>query len=150
LPLAGPCEADDASPIRAYYYFVHWMSVGHPNLALEQFADDAVVVAGPACTPSEPCIGKAAIREGYFGALNTGRVALPLRDQRFDGRQLRTHGETIVQDELYGGIVRLRGGYVFEFRDGRIASLHVELDTSDKVTAAFVARQAAVAAIARR
>ena len=150
LPGAGRCAADDTSPIRAYYNFVYGISAGRPDLALEQFADDAVVVAGPSCTQADPCVGKAAIRNGYFAALAAGRVQLPVRDQRFDGQQLRTRGETIVQDEPREGVVRLRGGHVFGFREGRIASLHVEFDTRDKETAAFVARHAAKAAIARR
>ena len=150
LPAAGPCAADDAASIRAYYYFLHWMSVDRPDLALEQFAEGAVVVAGPGCTQSTPCIGKAAIQAGYFGALNARRVSLPMRDQRFDGQQLRTRGEAIVHEEPGERVERLRGGYVFEFRDGKIASLQVELDTSDPVTAAFVARRASEPALARR
>lgn len=143
LPASGPCVAGDPSPVGAYYYFVHWVSMGNTDLALQQFADDAVVVAGPACTQLKPCVGKDAIRVGYLNALNTGQVRLPLSDQRFDGRTLRTHGETIFQAGPQGSVVRLRGGHTFDLRDGRIASLHVELDLGDPPTAAFVERRSA-------
>jgi len=131
---AMPCGAGVASPVHAYYYFVHWMSMGRTDLALEQFTDDAVVVAGPTCVQASPCIGKAAIQAGYLAALGR-EVALPLQDQQFDGRQLRTRGETILQRVPGEVDVRLRGGHVFEFRDGLIASVHTELDLADPSTA---------------
>jgi len=135
----------EPSAIHSYYYFVHWMSVSRHDLALEQFADDAVVVAGPACTPLAPCVGKAAILTGYLDALNTGRVPLPVYDQRFDGQRLRTRGEQIVQGDHL-----LRCGHVLEFRGGRIASLRLELDASSPAAAAFVAGRATGPATAHR
>ena len=142
--------ADPASPVQAYYDFVYWASVNRTEQALAQFADDAVVVAGPGCTQAAPCVGQAAIRAGYFSALAGKRIALPLTDQRFDGRRLRTRGESILVASAHGVVVRLRGGHVFEFRDGRIASLRVELDASDPQTAEYLAQQAVVDAVARR
>lgn len=137
--LALPPGARAASPVDAYYYFVHWMSMSRTDLALEQFTDDAIVVAGPACVQSSPCIGKAAIQAGYLTALQRKQVPLPLQDQRFDGRWLRTRGETILQYVPGEAAVRLRGGYVFAFRDGLIASVHTELeDLSDRTTALIV------------
>jgi hypothetical protein len=118
----------EPSAIQSYYYLVYWMSVNRPDLALEQFADDAQVVAGPACTPSAPCIGKAAILAGYLGALNKGHVPLPLFDQRFDGHRLRTRGEQVVEGDHV-----MRCGHVLEFRGGRIASLRLELDASSPI-----------------
>ena len=48
LQAVRPCAAaDDASPVHAYYYFVHWVSMGRADLAAEQFADDAVVIGNP-------------------------------------------------------------------------------------------------------
>ena len=131
---AGAAGGEPAA-IQSYYYFVHWMSVSRPDLALQQFTDDAVVVAGPACTPSAPCVGKAAIRTGYFGALQTGRVSLPIYDQRFEGKRLRTRGEHVVQ-----GDHTARRGYVLEFEGGRIASLRSELDTGGPVVPAHFAQ----------
>ena len=142
--------ADPASPIQPYYDFVYWTSVNRTDLALAQFAEDAVVVAGPDCTQAAPCIGKESIRTGYVGALAGKQIALPLSDQRFDGQRLRTRGESIFVAAPQGRVMQLRGGHVFEFRDGRIASLRVELDTSDPQTAEYIARQAVAAAIARR
>lgn len=134
--------ADPASPVQPYYDFIYWASVSRMDQALAQFTDDAVVVAGPGCTQAAPCIGRDAIRIGYFSALAAKRVALPLTDQRFDGRRLRTRGESILVASTTGAAVRLRGGHVFEFRDGRIASLRVELDASDPTTAEYIAQQA--------
>lgn len=128
LAWATGAAGAEPSPIQPYYLFVHWVSMTRLDLALEQFAEDAVVVAGPTCTPSSPCVGKAAIRSNYFDALSMGRVSLPLRDQRFDGKQLRTRGE-----QVHLGARLLRGGYVFEFQGGKIAFLRFEPDGSDPV-----------------
>lgn len=75
---------------------------------------------------------------------------MPLRDQRFDGQSLRTHGETILREEPHRGVARLLGGHVFELRGGRISSLRVELDASDPATAAFLERREAETALANR
>ena len=120
----------EPSAIQSYYYFVHWISMSRPDLALEQFADNALVVAGPACTPSSPCVGKEAIQTGYFKALKKGRVSLPVYDQRFDGQKLRARGELTGQ-----GGYPLRRAYVFEFQAGRIASLKAVPDPRNPDTA---------------
>jgi hypothetical protein len=122
----------EPSPIQSYYDFVHWMSMRRPDLALQQFTNDAVVVAGPACTPSAPCVGKEAIRTGYFGALRAGQVSLPVYDQRFDRWQLRTRGEPVD-----AGDPLLRRAYVFEFQRGRIATLKSQPDVGDPAAAAL-------------
>lgn len=122
----------EPSPTQPYYDFVHWMSVSRPDLALQQFTDNAVVVAGRACTPSAPCVGKEAIRTGYFGALQAGRVSLPIYDQRFERWQLRARGEPIAASNP-----PLRRAYVFEFRGGRIASLKSQPDVGDPAAAAL-------------
>jgi hypothetical protein len=150
LQAAQPCVADDVSPMRAYFYFVHWVSMGRADLASEQFADDAVVIAGPDCTLSAPCIGRVAIRDRYIKSLGARRTPLPLQDQRFDGQSLRTHGETILEQEPGRGVARLLGGHVFDFRGGRISSLRVELDRSDPATAAFLERREGETALTNR
>jgi hypothetical protein len=144
LLCGAACEASDGEwLIRPYYYFVHWLSMGDLDLALDQFADDAVVVSGPGCLQTSPCVGRAAIREGYLAWILSGRIPLPVVDQRLDGERLSTHGEVVTRDPGHGHVVRLRGSQVFEFRAGRIASIRTELDTSDSQTAAYVARHAA-------
>lgn len=67
LQAARPSVADDVSPVRAYYYFVHRVSMGRADLASEQFADDAVVIAGPDCTPSAPASGGTRFETGTSG-----------------------------------------------------------------------------------
>lgn len=124
LPAAAASET--LSAIRPYYDFVHWFSMGRHDLALEQFADDAVVIAGPHCTEAAPCIGRDAIRTRYFGALAAGRAALPLTGQQFDGRRLRTRGTASGEAAFEGQRVRWQAGHVFEFRADRIAALRVE------------------------
>lgn len=123
MPATAPAAA---SAIRPYYDFVHWFSMGRHDLALEQFADDAVVIAGPHCTEAAPCIGREAIRTRYFGALVAGRAALPLTGQQFDGQRLRTRGAATGEAAFEGQRVRWQAGHVFEFRADRIAALRVE------------------------
>jgi len=141
--------AADEFPLRPYYDFVHWFSVGQLDRALDQFADNAVVEAGAACPRQRPCIGKAAIRGGLFPALTRGQLPLPLHDQRFDGRRLRTRSDPVVETAPDGNLVNLRGGYTFEFRAGRIAALRFDLDRSDPSTAAFIARREAASLLSR-
>jgi hypothetical protein len=38
------------SPVKAYYDFIYYVSVGDIDTALAQFADDAFVIAGPLCS----------------------------------------------------------------------------------------------------
>lgn len=142
--------AGEVSPVQPYYDFVHWVSLARIDAALEQFADDATVVAGPSCTQEAPCVGKAAIRERYLASLLARRVGAPVNDQRFDGERLRTHREVVRELSPHECATRLIGGHSFEFRHGRIASLRFELDVTDPQTAAFVARRAAEAVLARR
>lgn len=116
------------SPVRPYYEFVHWMAMARPDLALEQFAEDAVVVAGPQCTSEAPCIGRAAIRERYLVDLAQRRAVLPLKVQGFDGRQVHTRDGPVVHAEFDGQPVRWQSGHAITLRDDRIVALHVEWD----------------------
>lgn len=142
--------AGEPSPVQPYYDLVHWVSIGHIDAALEQFADDATVVAGPNCTREAPCVGKAAIRERYLADLLARGVGAPMSDQRFDGERLRTRGEVVRELSPHECATRLIGGHSFEFQHGRIATLRFEFDITDPQTAAFVARRAAETALARR
>lgn len=126
LPLMGTCTpvaGGEPSAMQSYYYFVHWMSVNRPDLASQQFTDSAIVVAGPACTPARPCIGRAAIRTGYLGDLLARRVSLPIHEQRLAGQILRASGKRVGE-----GDCRQRSVYVLAFEGGRIASLKVDRD----------------------
>jgi hypothetical protein len=148
LLLNEGCRAADPSwSIEPYYYFLHWAGMRRFDLAIEQFADDAVVASGPGCPMTNPCVGKPAIRKGYLAALEAGRVSLPFAE-RFDGDRLTTHSAVVVVTTECGHSVRLRGDQVFEFRDGRIASIRTALDARDSPTAAYLARQAALGAFA--
>lgn len=81
------------SLIDAYYYFVHWVSMGRLDKAVEQFDPAARVIAGTQCTADAPCVGRAAIRQRYLPALLAGELPLPLADLRFDGITVRTYGD---------------------------------------------------------
>ena len=105
--------------------------MGDLELALDQFADDAIVISGSGCPPMRPCVGRAAIRDGYLAWIHSGRVPLPVTDQRFEGERLRVQCELVMPDVSHGQVVHLRGSQVFEFRAGRIAAIHAELDPSD-------------------
>lgn len=134
---ASAPAADSTSPIRPYYDFVHWFSIGRADLALEQFSADAIVVAGPLCTDEAPCVGHAAIRTRYFGALASGRTALPLVGQRFDGRRLHTRAARGGEVVFEGHRMQWQVGHVFKFRDGRIAALRLawEVDNAARSVA---------------
>jgi hypothetical protein len=109
-----------AWPIRPYYDFVHFVSIGRLDRALESFADDATVVIDEICPADDPCVGKAAIAVRYLPALRSGDLPLPLVDQRFDGRWMTTRGDTAIQAAAGGNIVRRQGSHRIDLRDDRI------------------------------
>ena len=55
---------------------------------------------------------------------------------------MTTRGEVVGGYRFEGTVKRLMGGHVFEFREGRIVSLRVELYPGDAQTAAFIAQRA--------
>ncbi len=143
----------DGWPTRPYYYFVHWVAMGQQDAALAQFADDAVVVAGPLCTAQLPCVGKAEIRARYIAPLQARPDRLPVADARFDGRVLRAFGDLPREPWVRARGQRRAGEHQFEFRDGRISAVRVEPDERDAKAAAaatLVESQAASAATASR
>jgi hypothetical protein len=124
LALSGTCFAfGDKSAMRAYYYFLHSASLGDADQAAAQFADDAVVVAGPLCTHADPCVGRPAIRARYILPLIALHAALPLNGAQFDGRRLRTQGGAPRAPAAPACGWQPVGGHTFEFGDGRITSL---------------------------
>jgi hypothetical protein len=135
-------ERSDSALGAAYRRFVDAVSRGDAEEALRYFTDDAIVIAGRDCIAALPCVGKAAIGARYLPPLVAHRTAPPLNDQRFDGKRLRTRGEVTLVIDPDGGVTKLLGGHVFEFRDGRISSLRFEFDASDPPTAAYLAGMA--------
>ena len=146
LGVAGMTTAQPATE-DAYYYFVHWISVGRLDLALEQFTDDAVVTVGLACSEQSPCVGKAEIAARYLPLVRARRLPLPLFDQRFDGTRLCTRGETIVAALPLEPPLALRGSHCFDFRGGHIAALHFDLDLDDAATASWKARHVVASSV---
>jgi hypothetical protein len=140
----------DGWPTRPYYYFLHWVSMGQVDDALAQFADDAVVVAGPLCTLQRPCVGKADIRARYIVPLLGHTGALPVADARFDGRVLRAQGELPSEPRVLERNRRRAAEHMFEFRDDQISSLRAEPGERDLPAATLVKRDAANAATAGR
>ncbi len=120
---AAAAPADAAWPVRPYYEFVHWVSVGRPELALQQFAADAVVVAGPDCTPEAPCVGLDAIRDAYLPALQNRRAVLPVKVYAFDGVTLHTQDGPRTRAGFDGQAARWQSGHAVTVRGDRIVSL---------------------------
>jgi hypothetical protein len=120
LAVASSGAHASTSPIRPYYDFVHFVSIGNFDRALELFADDATVIVDEICPADDPCVGKAAIGARYFLALRNGELPLPLIDQRFDGRWLLTRGDTATRAASRGAVVRRQGSHRIDLRDDRI------------------------------
>lgn len=134
--LAGPAAAapDDALAVLSYVRYEDAFNRGQIDAALEQFTDDAIVIAGPACTAETPCIGKAAIREGLLARFTAVGIAVRIREIQFDGTHLRTRVEISTEPIRKAGYTRVVGNDNLEFRNGRIASLIFVLDRSDGQT----------------
>lgn len=137
--MAWPAAAapDDALAVLSYVRYEDAFNRGQVDLALEQFTDDALVIAGPVCTAQAPCIGKAAIREGLLTRFVALNIAVRIREIQFDGQHLRTRVEVSTDVLRKAGLTRVVGNDNLEFRNGRIASLIFVLDRSDGQTLRF-------------
>lgn len=114
------------SPVRPYYDFVHWMAMGQPERALAQFAQDAVVIAGPQCTIEAPCVGHAAIRERYLASIMLREAVLPLKVIRFDGRTIHTRDGPALRASFDGQAASWHPGHAITLRDDHIVALRIE------------------------
>ena len=111
---------------------------GNADLAVEQFTDDAMVVAGPVCTQQKPCSGKAAIRQNLFLALIPTNFAIKAREVVLDGQSLRSKVEISTNGIRQVGVARIIGSDTIEFRGGKIASLVFKPDPGDTETARWL------------
>ena len=134
--VAAPATAapDDALPVLTYARYEDAFNRGQIDTALEQFTDDAVVIAGPGCTAKAPCVGKAAIREGLFVPFVANRLGVRVRQLVWDGVELRTRVELTSDPITKAGIGRIVGSDSIQFRDGKIASLVYRPDPQDGPT----------------
>jgi hypothetical protein len=124
----GAASAATGSPsaVRPYYEFVHWMATGRPDLALAQFAEDAVVIAGPQCTAASPCVGHEAIRDRYLADLVRGHAVLPLKVLAFDGHTVHTREGPSVRADFDGQPASWQAGHAITLKGDRIVALRVE------------------------
>ena len=125
-PSAAVPPADAPWPIRPYYDFVYWMAMGRSELALEQFAPDAVVIAGPGCTPQAPCVGHAAIRDLYLAPLLQRKAVLPVKVRGFSGATLRTQDGPLACASFDGHAASWQSGHAFTLQGDRIVALRIE------------------------
>jgi hypothetical protein len=125
---------DDALAVLTYVRYEDAFNRGQIDAALEQFTDDALVIAGPACTAEAPCIGKPAIREGLLARFVAANIAVRIREIQFDGVHLRTRVEVSTDPIRKAGYARVVGNDNLEFRNGKIASLIFVLDRNDGQT----------------
>lgn len=125
---------DDALPILTYARYEDAFNRGQIDTALEQFTDDALVIAGPGCTAKAPCIGKTAIREGLFVRFVAAKLGITVREVTWDGSTLRTRVELTSDPITKAGLGRIVGSDSIQFRDGKIASLVYQPDPRDGPT----------------
>jgi hypothetical protein len=111
LAVASSGTAASTWSIRPYCDFVHFVSIGNFDRALESFSEDATVVIDEVCPADDPCVGKAAIAARYLSALRRGDLPLPLVNQRFDGRWMHTRGDAAMHGALGGNTVRRHGSH---------------------------------------
>lgn len=135
--------SDDTAAVLAYVRYEDAFNRGQVDAALEQFTDDALVIAGPGCPPEAPCIGKAAIREGLLARFVAAGIGVRIREIAFDGTHLRTRVEVSTEAIRKAGHARIIGNDNLEFRNGRIASLVFVLDRSDGQTLRWLTPPAA-------
>lgn len=138
LQSSAVAASDDALAVLSYVRYEDAFNRGQIDVALDQFTDDALVIAGPACTVEAPCIGKPAIREGLLARFVAASIAVRIREIQFDGVHLRTRVEISSDPIRKAGYARVIGNDNLEFRNGKIASLIFVLDRSDGQTLRWV------------
>lgn len=138
--LGGPAAAapDDMLPLVRFVAYEDALNRGQVDLALEQFADDATVVAGSMCTADKPCVGKAAIRAGMLERLIALNIGARVREIHADGERLRTRMEVTHDLVRRQGVARIVVTDTIEFRNGKISSFVAKPDTSDPETARYM------------
>ena len=137
---AGPAAAapDDMLPMVRFVAYEDALNRGQVDLALEQFTDDATVVAGSMCTADKPCVGKAAVRAGLLERFIGLNIGVRMREVQSDGERLRTRMEVTHDLVRRQGVARVVVTDTIEFRNGKISSLVVKPDTSDPETARYL------------
>jgi hypothetical protein len=138
--LGGPASAapDDMLPMVRFVAYEDAMNRGQVDLALEQFTDDATVVAGAMCPADKPCAGKAAIRAGLMERFIGLHIGVRMLEVHSDGQRLRTRMEVTHDGIRRLGIARIVVTDTIEFQNGKISSLVAKADTTDAETARFV------------
>lgn len=136
LAAASGSRAADAQDVIERY--IGAINGGNVDSALDTFTDDASLVAGPDCTAQEPCTGKAQIRKRFLEPMIAQH--LRLRSTAFEGGPgLMRVGLKLQLDEFkQNGFDVLKGTDEVRLRDGRIASVLFQFDTSDPPTAEFL------------
>jgi hypothetical protein len=121
----------DPWPTKPYCYFLHGVGIGQRDVALAQFADDAVVIAGRLCSKANPCVGRAQIGARYIVPMLARRDAWPMANARFDGQVLRA-GPIPARGARVGSGDPAAVETLFEFRDGRISAVRAEPEAREQ------------------
>lgn len=136
-----PTETSSPSPDKTALFrqFADAVNKGDVSAALGVFTDDVVWVRGGQCPPSA-CIGKQPVQREITRDIANHHVVTIIGGDESAGKlniriELRNDGTRRANVER---IVQI---FSLTVRGDKIAGVHVELDTSDLQTAAFLAAQ---------
>ncbi len=139
LAAALPASADRLTDTETAYR-AHKAAIvrGDLQAAMIGLSDDVIYVAGPACLPSKPCVGKDAARENFVArAIDQKMQIVPaaVSSAGDDGASVRTRAEVSWPGIDKLGIQRIVGIDTVIMRDGKIASVIFVPDMADEQTA---------------
>lgn len=140
LLLAAVAGAGHAAPAtrKVVERYVEAINRGDVESALATFTDDATLVAGPDCTPQNPCVGKAQIRARFMEPMVAQHLRLHPVSFEYGPQRLRVVLALQLDEFRQLGFDRLRGVDEIRLRDGRIASVMFRFDPDHRPTARFL------------
>lgn len=135
---AGAAHAAADAHQEVFERYVQALNSADVDSTLAVFTDDATLVAGPGCTPQNPCVGKAQIRARFVEPMVAQR--LRLRPVGYSGNAQEMRVALELQHDAFKkqGFETLKGIDEVRMRDGRIASVVFRFDPTDPPTARYM------------
>lgn len=133
---AGYAAADPRQVV--FERYVEALNNGDVESTLAAFTDDATLIAGPNCTPPNPCVGKAQIRARFVEPMVAQHLRLRPVSYETGGQAMRVALDLELDAFKKRGFATLKGSDEVRMRDGRIASVVFRFDPTDPATARFL------------
>ena len=142
LAVGSACALADGSVVAGRIYRLHNEAInrGEVAAAMAYLTSDVRYIAGPGCTPAKPCVGTAAVGQGFveWAVAKKLLVGLDWKDLPEYGGAYRARVEVSWPGiESFGGAKRIVGVDAYTVRLDRIDSLTFTPDMEDPQTLVY-------------